>query len=370
MVVSGTQNTLNPDMLPFFTQLTNAIEHRPSRQASTAPPSPDLAPRPLPVSLSSSKSLSASAPPASDLAITPPAAIGNTQINFSLRIDKSVLIVRCSTSDPAEAVVTWESGGCLLSLAPGFREISLATNIAGVTASFRRVGDASCLQVRAQDLSLAVLLSPLDEAARTNDRRRIVSITLDTELSARFDFHRMWPLLCLKAVWLDRIPVPVSAIPKTTSSADPPIDTASSSTILDIAAPTEGEIKPSPTTFLVLARVRRIKLDVNSPISNLAVGFSDIVFSSKLSGGVKQARFSIKQTEMRAAGQLSGYARLPLLLFETEKCGRDDLSLERPRLVSVRLSTGLFECSLAYDQKTILKMRYAAFPHIVQPFSH
>ena len=123
ITINSTDNSLSPDILPFFSQLTHAIEHRPK---STAPSSPEITLATLPQTPRQEPALAT---------LTAPPSMGNLQINVSLRIDSSNLKLQSNHHEPVDVGISWESGGFVLGIAPVFQTFTLAANVGGVTAT-------------------------------------------------------------------------------------------------------------------------------------------------------------------------------------------------------------------------------------------
>ena len=126
------------------------------------------------------------------------------QISFSLRIDQSKLELTCQPDANVIAGAHWDSGGFVVHVLPGFKQVSFTGSVGGLSVGLRHgFLSEDCVHLNANDLSFNVTLAESEYGGT----QKTLSVVMDTEFTGGVRFSRLQDILCFKAVWLDRIPV-------------------------------------------------------------------------------------------------------------------------------------------------------------------
>ncbi|KZT51915.1 hypothetical protein CALCODRAFT_521058 [Calocera cornea HHB12733] len=345
-IVHPSRNTLKPSLLPFITQLAHNIEHRLQRgPVPSSSPASNLAP---PLIQRETSSIGAEAFNAS--------GISSMQINFSLRIDQSTLEMTCQPHVNVAASVTWESGGFLITVSPGAREVSLVASIAGISGGLRHgYLSENCVHVSAQDLAVSLAYKPIRTAVGTTVN--VISLVVNTQMSGSVRFARLQDLLCFKAVWLDSIPV---------------IEATRRSELLtpeekSMAPVTVAPSRPLITCLLVQVRSMQLEADLGQSITRLDLGVDTVTFRSRLAPDTSEVSLEIGTIDLKADRTLSGYAHMQEILFETTLRQKAFAASQKdPRMLDLRIRLGEMEIGLSTDSKKILQ--YHSNPIDVQVY--
>ena len=339
VVVHSSRNTISPTILPFLTEITRQVEERlshtsPVRKTRPRVPVPDT-------------------PPGRNNS-PGPGAITAMEISFSLRIDKSDLQFTCLPDVNVAAGLHWESGGFVLRVAPGSREIGLVGSIEGITTSLRHgylVED--CVKVSARDLTFALAFSTVE--GEQGYPINSVSLVVNTQMEGIVRFSRLQDVLCFKAVWLDRIAV-FEGLSKDPVSPAPTLD-------LELPASIEGgDLSVAPRKgFLtsILVRVERIRLqvDLGQAITKLTLDLQPVIFCTRLTDSLSEISFSSDRVKLDAERALSGTITIPNLTFETVRRRKNLIS--QSRLLELTIRSGQVDVSVNYETKKILILRCA-----------
>lgn len=156
--IHSSQNTLRPTLLPFFAELVDRVEHRLKAGGNThshnPPPTPSIDTITLPA--------------ASDLDSSDSSSM---RISFSLRIDQSKLELTCKPDVNVIAALQWESGGFVLNVSPGARNVTFSGSVGGLTIGLRHgFLSEDCVSLDARNLAFSLTFSKLDVAPHSTLR--------------------------------------------------------------------------------------------------------------------------------------------------------------------------------------------------------
>ncbi|KAA1471307.1 hypothetical protein DENSPDRAFT_799140 [Dentipellis sp. KUC8613] len=337
--VHSSENTLRPALLPFISELVRRVEHR-MRKASRRHPATSQIPSldTVPAAFGSSQpGVSVDAGVSSSL-----------QITFALRIDQSKLRLTCQPDVNVLAGIHWNSGGFIVNISPGAREVSFMGNVSGLTVGLKHgFLSEDCIRLDARDLAFSVTFAKVD--TNTGKTMGSVSVILDTEVSGGVRFSRLQDLLCFKAVWLDRIPV------FTSGNLSLPLDKAP-------AASVNAAVAKQELTTIILVHVRHIALDADlgQSISAVKLDMQDISLRSKLGEHSSEVSLSVTDLRATASGNVSGNAHIPNFVFRTIR--RRDMASpgtpteHGPRMLDLSLTSGAISVSLESDYQRILQV--------------
>ncbi|KAF4598557.1 hypothetical protein EYR38_006961 [Pleurotus pulmonarius] len=307
--IHSSQNTLKPTLLPFIADLTNHVETR-MRKVSALAPQPDFANQP---SLSNAIR--------TNERITDP--VSSMQISFSLRIDQSKLELTCQPDVNVIAGLHWESGGFMISISPGARQVTFNGCVSGLTVGLKHgFLSEDCVKLDAHNLAFSVTFSKME--ADQGTPMNSISIVLDTEFSGGIHFSRLQDVLCFKAVWLDRIPILKSESVAATKVPPKPVGST------------------QDFTTAVLLRVRHIVLDVDlgHSISAITLDLTDSCLRTKFTESHHEVAISVSNFALVAKGNISGTH-----------------NAENTRMLELRMTSGSLVASLESEHQRLLHYR-------------
>ncbi len=293
--VHSSHNVLRPTLLPFLTELVNHIEARMRKVSSRMIQSPVLSQSSSVASIDKEDTFK---------------AVSSMRISFSLRIDRSKLEFTCQPDVNVVAGLHWESGGFIVNVSPGARQVAFTGTVGGLSVRLKHgFLSEECLQLDARNLTFSVSFSKIELDSRHT--MNLVSIALDTEFHGKVRFSRLQDILCFKAVWLDLFPLfnsqpttpktPLKHIPDTSFVA----------------------LSPTKQTFstALLLRIRQINLEVDfgQSISRVTLNLNQTVLRTKLTEASSEMVVHVGELLIVADGNLSGHARVPDCLFETTR---------------------------------------------------
>ncbi|KAL0956539.1 hypothetical protein HGRIS_002680 [Hohenbuehelia grisea] len=327
--IHSSENTLKPTLLPFITELTRHVETRMRKVSSQAPHPPKIVTTP-----SSSTFLRAEhvAQPVSSM-----------RISFSLRIDQSKLELTCQPDVNVIAGLHWNSGGFIVNISPGARNVTFSGCVTGLTVGLKHgFLSEDCVRLDAKNLSFSVTFSKMHESISS------VSMVIDTECSGAVHFSRFQDVLCFKAVWLDRIP----------------ILTAQGGTI-EVVQPTKQlpatPIEKQDFTTAVLVRIREIKLnvDLGHSISAITLDLKDSLLRTKITESSHELSISVRDVALVACGNVSGIASVPNCVFQTVR-RREAEAVDNDgskTMLELRMTSGSLAAMLESEHQRLLSYR-------------
>lgn len=334
--VHSSNNTLRPILLPFLTELVDHIESRLRKVNLIYTPRPPSALLPF----SSSNDFLPRIEEGED-------SISSLQICFSLRIDKSKLELTCQPDVNVVAGLHWDSGGFVVNMTPGAKNVSFFGSVGGLTVGLKHgFLSEDCVKLDARDLAFSVSLQRLNSGSGHS-----ISVVLDTEISGGVRFSRLQDILCFKAVWLDRIPLfnqaPLEV--KTPTSLRPTNNDTGASSL-------QGRM-----STIVLVRIRKVKLEVDlgQSISKIGLELADSVLRMKLTDDINEIFLFIGDVSMNAQGNLSGHAQVSSCVFQTIRRSETGLwdDYGRGKMLELKLTSGPLVVSLESDHQKLLHYR-------------
>jgi hypothetical protein len=268
-------------------------------------------------------------------------------ISFSLRIDRSKLEFTCQPDVNVVAALRWDSGGFIVSVSPGARQVTFTGTVGGLSVGLKHgFLSQDCLQLDARNLTFSVSFSGLESMhGHATDS---ISAILDTEFHGRVKFSRLQDILCFKAVWLDLFPL---------FNSRPLVDIRNSpKSTPNTSFATPPPVKPSFSTVLLL-RVREINLEVDlgQSISKFTLNLNQAVLRSNLTEKSSEVAIYVGELLIVADGNLSGRAQVCDCLFQTIR-GKEPQLLEEMdgRLLELRLTSGPLTANVESDRQRLL----------------
>lgn len=331
--VHSSTNTLKPTLLPFITEVVTLVEGR-------------LRPSNRPEHHSALLT-----EPITPLESTSPSPPSILRISFSLRIDQSRLELTCLPDVNVVAALHWDSGGFMINVLPGARDVTFTGTVGGLTVGLKHgFLSEDCLRLDARNLAFSVTLGKRDIGY--GQTLTSISLVLDTEFLGGVRFSRLQDLLCFKAVWLDRIPL---------------FNGGSGTLIEDIS------LKPNPThsapvgvskpDFIaaILIRIRQIKLDIDlgQSISSVILHLHNSAFRSKITQSYNELSFRVGQMAINAKGNVAGYADVSDCVFQTIRWVGNPSTQDgiRDRMLELRMTSGPLIVMLESDYQKLLHYR-------------
>ncbi|KAF5393264.1 hypothetical protein D9757_000624 [Collybiopsis confluens] len=329
--VHSSQNILRPTLLPFITEVVTLVEARLHTSSNRAD------------SLSSPVERAVEPEPEPDN-FSPPSAI---RISFSLRIDQSRLEFTCLPDVNVVAALHWNSGGFMINVLPGARDVIFTGTVGGLTVGLKHgFLSEDCLKLDARNLAFSVTFGK--RWVENGSSLASVSLVCDTELLGGVRFSRLQDILCFKAVWLDRIPV---------FYHDTVIEDVPSKPSIAISASTP---KPEFITA-ILVRIRQIKLDIDlgQSISTVDLRLENTVLRSKFTQLANELSLRVNHMSIVAKGNVAGHADVSDCVFQTIRWVADSSSRDDSRdcMLELRMTSGPLIVMLESDYQKLLHYR-------------
>ncbi|KAH8080285.1 hypothetical protein BXZ70DRAFT_901408 [Cristinia sonorae] len=317
--IHSSQNTLRPTLLPFLSEFVGRIEDR-MRKTTWRDSHASSASQDYPMITQENRT--------DQVAET----VSSMQISLSLRIDQSKLELTCQPDVNVIAGLHWESGGFMLNISPGARQVTLSGSVGGLTAGLKHgFLSEDCVKLNARDLAFSLNYSKSDGKGADSSS---LSLIVDTEISGGVRFSRLQDVLCFKAVWLDRIPVLRSQTSLPSSAV-----TKSASHLSAMSAPqTNQELVTS-----VIVRLRSIRLDVDlgQSISVVKLLLRSGVLRTKVTETYTALSLSVADFSVDAAGNLSGHLDVPDFRFQTlRRAEYDPNDVVGGRMLDLSMTSG------------------------------
>ncbi|KDQ57525.1 hypothetical protein JAAARDRAFT_69639 [Jaapia argillacea MUCL 33604] len=333
--IHSSQNTLRPTLLPFLTDVVRHVEDR--MRISTWQHMPQTPSFPFdeqhPTVIESQAR-----------------NVSSIQISFSLRIDQSKLELTCQPDVNVIAGLHWDSGGFVVNITPGAKQVTFTASVAGLTVGLKHgFLSEDCVRLDARNLVCSTTFAKVESAS--GEGISSVSFVLDTEFAGGVRFSRLQDVLCFKAVWLDRIPLFSGqgiAIPSTPAKSAIPLPSISPTT------------KHQFSTVLLI-RVRQIKLDVDlgQSISTVGLDLRNVVVRTRLTEVFSELSLSVADLSISASGNVSGHANVPSFVFQTirrrEGGAADGDDLEK--LLELSMTSGALDILLESENRKLLQYR-------------
>lgn len=335
--VHSSRNVLRPTLLPFLTEMVNHIEARVRKVSSRMIQSPVLSQSSSTMSIDKEDTLK---------------AVSSMRISFGLRIDRSKLEFTCQPDVNVVAGLHWESGGFIVNVSPGARQVAFTGTVGGLSIRLKHgFLSEECLQLDARNLTFSVSFSKMELASR--HIMDLISITLDTEFHGKVKFSRLQDILCFKAVWLDLFPL-LNSQPPTgpkTPLQQTPLQQTPDPPFVALSA-----TKRTFSTALLL-RIRQINLEVDlgQSISRVTFNLNHTVLRTKLTEASSDVAVYVGEFLIAADGNLSGRAHVRDCFFKTIR-RTDTQALEQAdgRLLELRLTSGPLVVTLESDQQRLI----------------
>jgi hypothetical protein len=330
--VHSSSNVFKPTFLPFLRELADRVENRLNCSTPTHTKRP-----------SASASRPSPSPLIPHVAIRDTDSVTSMQISFSLRIDQSKLELTCQPDANVIAGVHWESGGFVVSVSPGFKQVAFTGSIGGLSVGLKHgFLSEDCVHFNANNLSFNITLAESEHGGI----QKTSSAVMDTEFTGGVRFSRLQDILCFKAVWLDRIPV------FTNRNESPPPSTDEDAPVITV----DSDHQHLDTTVLV--RLRHVKLDVDfgQSISSTNIEFREVVLRTKITRKIYEFSLEVANSSIVATGNISGHGSVPDFLFRTKRKRED-----APRVVDVAemlnltMTSGPLDLIIESDHQRILQ---------------
>jgi hypothetical protein len=329
--VHSSQNTLRPTLLPFLTELVSHVETR-LRKASLRTSRPILL---------GTSHLPASSPASAHESFE---SVSTVRISFSLRIDQSKLELTCQPDVNVLAGLHWDSGGFVVNISPGARDVSFTGSVGGLTLGLKHgFLSEDCVKLDARNLAFSVTFSKTSVSS--------LSLILDTEFLGVVRFSRLQDILCFKAVWLDRIPIFHNQSELSSKGLRTPMS----------PSPQARPSKP-PFSTIVLVRIRQIKLDIDlgQSISAVTLDLTDAVMRTKLTEVRSEVSIFVTEFATAARGNIAGHAHVANCVFQTIRNAESNASSTdgHNRMLELRMTSGPLTVALESDHQKLLDYRY------------
>ncbi|MBW0473043.1 hypothetical protein O181_012758 [Austropuccinia psidii MF-1] len=326
ILVHSSQNTVNPTLLRFASQMSTAVNqraHRTVKMGGSTAYKPNFI-KPTNPSAGCKKS-----------------SILSTNMSFGLRIDQSELSITCLPIPPL-AKIQWASGVLFASGRPDQNRFNAACTITKISAFLRHEhGFDSALKAEAGDMVASL---DLQASGRANQKHTQVcsAVVKFSELSTEVDFSHLNICLLFKAIWLDQVfPIQAEQKPDNEKSRSTDPKPKSRDTHIVLVAVTTNKVR---LTLKLSPQVGAVHL-VTTPLSLRMRHIPRI--SRSLS-------FDVGNTSAIADGDglLGGRCNLGyfVLLINVEDLSSDTI-------LDIKATLGPIEAHLAISSETVLLLR-------------
>ncbi|CAE6424846.1 unnamed protein product [Rhizoctonia solani] len=335
-------NVLKPSLLPFLTDVSTRVQER-LAHAPTPPRSPGAAPFSDLSTIHEGFSLDDSP---REVSVT-----SSMQVIFSLNINKSTLELTCQPDVNVVAGLNWESGGFVVTISPGAREVAVVGTMTSLTAGIQHgYLNEDSISAKAQNLTFSVDFRKLrsNEDTITNS----VSVVVNTEIAAKMRFSRLQDLLCFKAVWLDRIPVFDSLV------RPPPMH--SSASVIKAELPGSDYVPPTqPFQTLVLVNVDKadIMADLGPTIAQVTLDVESLTFRTRLCEDISEATLTMAKFNLLSERAVTGYVHMPDFVFQTVRRRHGKLSHDtdgHAKMLELTVKSGDIEAAMEYERQHLM----------------
>ncbi|CAE7120149.1 unnamed protein product [Rhizoctonia solani] len=342
-VIHPISNVLKPSLLPFLTDVSKRVQER-LAHTPTPPRSPNAAPFSDLSTIHEGLSLE-------DTSLEQVSMTGSMQVIFSLNINKSTLELTCQPDVNVVAGLNWESGGFVVTISPGAREVAVVGTMTSLTAGIQHgFLNEDSVSAKAQNLTFSVDFRKLrnDKNIVTNS----VSVVINTEIAAKMRFSRLQDLLCFKAVWLDRIPVFDSLV------RPPPVH--SSASVIKAELPGGNHVpsaQPFQTLVLVNIDKARIVADLGQTIALVTLDIESLTFRTKLCEEISEATLTMARLDLLSERAVMGYVRMPDFVFQTVRRRHGKLFHDidgHAKMLELTLKSGDIEAAMEYERQHLM----------------
>jgi len=336
--IYSSQNTLRPQLLPFVSEVIRRVESRmrrisslPGQTPSTSTPRSFGLDHPKPFTTSDSDTVS------------------TIRLCFSIRIDQSKLQLTCQPDVNVVAALNWESGGFILNVSPGAREVSFTGSVAGLSIGLKHgFLSEDCVNLDARNLAFNCAFNRTGQGSGSSS----VSVVLDTEFLGAVRFSRLQDILCFKAVWLDRIPV--------FNNSSPPTEQLKATATTPGITVEDSDRKQQGLSTLVVVRIRRINLavDLGQSISALELDLTNAFLRSKITDTVKELSVFVEDVSVSATGNLSGHIKVPNCLFNTiHRTHNPTIEDGNAQMLELKMTSGALIAAMESDHQKLVHYR-------------
>ena len=337
--IHSSQNTLNPSLLPFITQLADEVQarlrKRTSGQDTRAYGVPECNRDDYPRSIPSAR-------------LANHAATSSLQINLSLRIDKSTLELTCQPDVNVVAALRWDSGGFVVSISPGTHGVAFTGSVDGLTVGLKHgFLSEDCINLTARNLAFSLAFSRLEGGGNLNSS---ISLLVSTDITGGIRFSRLQDILCFKAVWLDRIPFITTQNFRVEEldNVTPPLQLHDS-----------GSTQEYITAIVVYIRRTDVTVDLGQSICAVTLNLNELLVRTRISDSSSAVSLSVGDVSIAARGNISGYIVVPNCIFQTVRRSEDVLTQDSctARLLELTMTSGALEAEVDSEQQRLLTYR-------------
>lgn len=324
MRLHGSDNVLYPTLLPFISDVADAVKARLARPSAPSPVIQQTAP----------PSDEESAP----AGFVTPQAISNMHTTVSLRIDDSTLVLSCEFEARVKAELEWRSGGFMFMMTPGTRQVSAIANVNEVTiklAHIHAVGDSSdALRATLKGVTISLHLqnpTAIESESGMKERRTMSLVVNVPGILAKVNTRQLQDALIFKRVWIDRLeamqPDAVEAPMRSRAKSSPPPQ-SSSAALID---------------YLVAVQIDAIDLaaSLGSQAGEVKARFAHLVSRyHKVPLEVTTASLSFQSVGLTSQGLVGSIIELGTSGFETSVHDQDGRGSRSKGVLSIQIHLG------------------------------
>ncbi len=277
-IIHSSENTLRPSLIPFLTAIVQRLRHTPFHAS-------------MPVEKPSGSAVDCDEADALGISGRKDGGtLNKLRLAMSLRVARSTLDLSCQPDSPVLAGIAWESGGFTIQKAPGTQKLLMTAQVSTVTLRSRHAYLVNQESVAGgiRQLVASGMWNPKHKASELS-----AQVILNFDLVADVRMPRFQDLLCLQAVWIDRIPVSDLA------GGDSPVMVTRHETGAHAEAPS------SIRRRLIMCRCRRLQLEGDLVVSQVRLSIEPLLLRSDWQRE-QDIALDMKQVTLTATGSIAG----------------------------------------------------------------
>lgn len=332
MMIHSSRNTMKPSILEYFADLD--VHDRPIQHIRTA--SARLEPRAAAVAEQRISLLDSLAK-----------WTEKSNVAFAVTINQSELTLSCKPDTPTLLVLAWQSGGVVGQVSPGAKLMS--ATIVMDTLSVR-IGHEYLDAEHWMHADVEHLRGSLS-CRQGSGGRRTVELVLDTKMTADAKLSRVHDVLCLQAVWIDRIPAFTAESATVDNAADAKIES-------EMDSPPVVASSSRQTDFIMLVQIQELSLTfaVFDAESKVVLAIRPIFARAKLTAGDSlKLSFDLRDIQIDGrVGKISGRVKNQKIVLTIDRQLADKQLIGD--LLSLNILARDLEASLEHDAKLVFRL--------------
>ncbi len=323
-VIHSSENTLRPSLIPFIDAIALRLRAGGVTASIARMGAQDIR-------------LLEGKEAARTVSVPPNSAMTSSQLSLSLRIDPSTLDLSCQPDSPVLAGIAWQGGGFTLQKGSFSHKIALTAHVAGVSLRSRHayLTNQESVSAGIKDLNATAVWDLMP----ASDDQPQLELLIDSSMAADIKLQRFQDLLCLQAVWVDRMPV---------------LEMASKE--LPDSRPVSKTPSPTPPRRIVIVRVRHVDISADLVVSRVNLSMEPVVFRADLHAS-QDIFVNVQKLELCASGSISGSIKTSAIAFHAVRKARQVQALGDSTLLAISLDIDAILAQVDIEGQRIADLR-------------